>query len=56
MPVKLAPAEEMIWSKAFIMERERYDGADVAHLLHACARRMDWQRLLRASARTGACC
>ena len=32
---KLAPAEEMIWSKAFIMERERYDGADVAHLLHA---------------------
>ena len=29
----------MIWSKAFVMERERYDGADVAHLLHACAER-----------------
>jgi hypothetical protein len=29
------------------MERERYDGADVAHLLHACALRIDWQRLLR---------
>jgi hypothetical protein len=44
--VKLAPVEESLWTKAFIMERERYDGADVAHLLHACALRMDWQRLL----------
>ena len=44
--VKLAPAEESLWTKAFIMERERYDGADVAHLLHACALRLDWQRLL----------
>jgi hypothetical protein len=33
VPVKLVPAEEMIWTKAMIMERERYDGADVAHLL-----------------------
>ena len=33
MPVRLVPAEEMIWSKAFIMERERFDGADIAHLL-----------------------
>ncbi len=46
VPVKLAPAEESLWTKAFIMERERYDGADVAHLLHACALRLDWQRLL----------
>jgi hypothetical protein len=28
IPVRLCPPEEMIWSKAFIMERERYDGAD----------------------------
>jgi predicted nucleotidyltransferase len=46
VPVKLPPVEEMIWSKAFIMERERYDGADVAHLIHHCAGRIDWQRLL----------
>jgi hypothetical protein len=44
--VKLQPAEEMIWSKAFVMERERYDGADVAHLFHALGDRLDWQRLL----------
>jgi hypothetical protein len=43
---KLIPAEEMIWSKSFIMERERFDGGDVAHLLHARAEELDWDRLL----------
>src|SRR5687767_159276 len=37
LPVLLVPPEEMIWSKAFVLERERYDGADVIHLLHAMA-------------------
>jgi hypothetical protein len=46
VPVRLCPAEEMIWSKAFIMERERYDGNDVAHLLHARAPDLDWRRVL----------
>jgi hypothetical protein len=44
--VKLCPAEEIIWSKSFIMERERYDGADIAHLLRAKADSLDWDRLL----------
>ena len=43
---KIVPVEEMIWSKAFIMERERFDGADVAHLLRDCADAIDWRRLL----------
>jgi hypothetical protein len=46
VPVIFCPPEEMIWSKAFVMERERYDGADVAHLIRACAARLDWRRLL----------
>src|SRR5262249_3745668 len=46
MPARLWPGEEMIWSKGFIMERERYDGADIAHLLLARARDLDWPRLL----------
>jgi hypothetical protein len=46
IPARLAPAEEMIWSKAFIMERERFDGADVAHILRARADDLDWDRLL----------
>ena len=44
---KLIPAEEMIWQKSFIMERERFDGADVNHLLRARGRHLDWDRLLR---------
>ncbi|HEV7507157.1 MAG TPA: nucleotidyltransferase family protein [Thermoanaerobaculia bacterium] len=46
-PMRLVPAEEMIWSKSFIMERERFDGADVAHVLHSRAADLDWDRLLR---------
>lgn len=46
VPIRWCPVEEMIWSKAFVMERERFDGADVAHLLNSCAASLDWQRLL----------
>ena len=46
MDVKLIPAEEMIWSKGLIMERERFDGADVAHVIHAVGDSLDWQRLI----------
>lgn len=45
--VSLCPAEEMIWSKAFIMERERFDGADIAHLVRARGERLGWGRLAR---------
>jgi hypothetical protein len=47
IPVRLCPAEEIIWSKGFIMERERYDGNDVAHLLRARGKDLDWSRVLR---------
>lgn len=46
VPVDLCPPEEMIWQKCFILERERYDGADVAHLLRAQAEALDWRRLI----------
>jgi len=45
--VRLIAAEELIWSKAFLMERERFDGADVLHLIRAHAERLDWPRLIR---------
>ena len=44
--VLLAPPEEIIWSKAFVLERERYDGADVNHLIRAVGEELDWDRLL----------
>jgi hypothetical protein len=47
VPVLLSPVEEMIWSKSFVLERERYDGADVAHLIRARGRGLDWERLFR---------
>ncbi len=47
MPVKIAPVEELLWQKSFVMERERYDGADVAHILRACAETLDWDRVVR---------
>jgi hypothetical protein len=46
VPVRLANIEDSLLSKAFIMERERYDGADIAHLILANAERLDWHALL----------
>ena len=46
VPVRLANVEDALLSKAFIMERERYDGADIAHLLQAQAEHLDWASLL----------
>jgi Nucleotidyl transferase of unknown function (DUF2204) len=47
VPVKLCGPEEMIWMKAYIMERERFDGADIAHILGCFAAEIDWPHLLR---------
>ena len=38
-------AEEVIASKLFVSRRERFDGADIAHLIRACGSRLDWDRL-----------
>jgi hypothetical protein len=47
VPVRVANVEDSLLSKAFIQERERYDGADIAHLLQANAERIDWKGLLQ---------
>ena len=44
--VLLIPPEEMIWSKGLIMERERFDGADVAHVIRAVGEKLDWRHLI----------
>ena len=46
VPVELTPPAEMIWSKALLQNRHRYDGADIAHLILRQSERIDWQRLL----------
>ena len=45
VPCRVLGAEEMIASKIFVSRRERFDGADVAHLIRACAKQLDWERL-----------
>ena len=45
-PVLLCPPEETIWSKAFVQERERFDGADVLHLLRGQGPSLDWHRIM----------
>ena len=44
--VQLTPPTEMIWSKALLQNRHRYDGADIAHLILRQNDRIDWKRLL----------
>jgi hypothetical protein len=45
--VGVCAPEEVLWMKCYIMERERYDGADVAHLILNCAEQLDWEHLVR---------
>lgn len=45
--VLLVPAEEVLCTKLLIMERERYDGADVAHMLLNMVEQFDWRRVLK---------
>ncbi len=54
VPVHLVAAEEMIWSKAFVMERERYDGGDVTHIILKSGHQIDWVRLIRRFAEQAA--
>lgn len=46
IPVRLCPPEEIIWSKAYVQERERFDGADIAHLIRLSGPSLDWNRLV----------
>jgi hypothetical protein len=44
--VKMLPAEELVWCKIYVQNRERYDGADVNHILLKWGKNIDWKRLL----------
>jgi hypothetical protein len=45
-PVRIAPAEELIWHRLFISERHRHDVADVLHLILCLGDTLDWDRLV----------
>lgn len=50
VPVRMAPAEELLWHRLFISERHRQDMADIVHLIVSVGHAMNWERLIE---RTG---
>ncbi|WP_181704021.1 nucleotidyltransferase [Chthonobacter albigriseus] len=44
--VRIVGPTELIWSKAFIQLRHRYDGADIVHVILKQSDAIDWKRLL----------
>jgi len=40
------PAEELLWCKIYVQNRERFDGADVNHLILKKGKHLDWKRVL----------
>ena len=45
-PVKLVPPTQFVWSKIYVQDRYRYDGADVAHMILKRSADMDWTLLV----------
>jgi len=45
--LRAIPIEELIWSKLYVLQRERCDWGDVFNLLDARPRTLDWEHLLQ---------
>lgn len=45
-PVRLVPAEEILWGKLYVLQRERSDWPDVLNLLASTGATLDWPRLV----------
>jgi len=43
---RVLAAEELLASKLFVLFRERYDGADIVHIVYVTRGRLDWERIL----------
>jgi hypothetical protein len=46
IPVHYLAPEELFWCKIYVQNRERYDGADLNHIILKKGRSMDWKRVL----------
>jgi len=42
---RVLAAEELLASKLFVVRRERFDGADIAHIVYASQGNLDWNRI-----------
>lgn len=46
VPTRVLAAEELLASKLFVTRRERFDGADIAHIIYGTRGNLDWKRIL----------
>jgi len=47
VPTRVLAPEELLASKLFVTRRERFDGADIAHVIYGTRGKIDWARVLR---------
>lgn len=45
IPTRVLAAEELIASKLFVNFRERFDGADIVHIIYGTKGKLDWNRI-----------
>jgi len=43
---RILAAEELLASKLFVVRRERFDGADIAHIIYTSGGHLDWGRIV----------
>jgi Nucleotidyl transferase of unknown function (DUF2204) len=43
---RIISAEDLLASKLFVIRRERFDGADIAHIIYRTRGQLDWSRVL----------
>jgi hypothetical protein len=46
IPVSYIGPEEFIWCKIFVQNRERYDAADINHMILKRGKKLNWKQLL----------
>ena len=46
VPSQIISVEDLLASKLFVIRRERFDGADIAHIIFRTEGRLDWCRVL----------
>jgi len=46
VPARVLAPEELIASKLFVTRRERFDGADIAHVIYGTEGRLGWDRVI----------
>jgi hypothetical protein len=44
---RIISAEDLLASKLFVIRRERFDGADIAHIIYRTKGKLDWERILQ---------